>query len=460
MEDVDEVAGAISAGDLAIAEEIGGGEDVFLEEAAAFAGVGFGAVVAVGEVEEVDVPLVGVVVGVEELAGAFEGGGDFGAAIFAEVVEGLFVDVAGLDVVDDVAGFDAFVIAAEPGVDPEGFDADELFLLIAHVAGDVHHVDDDGVGLGGEDFFPGAEAFVVFDGDDDGIGGVVEAEHDLAFEGFTVGAFEVFEGFGADAADAGVFVADGGDLLAAFGFDAGEVEFFAEDVGEFFEGDIDFHEVLAGLIAALFAVALADGLAFFAIAGADAAGVVAVAEGGDFDAVDGDGDEVLAFFADEFAAGEEFAEVAADAAFDDLAEALVVLVDHGGLLNWLNAFSTTGSCVSKFYEASGPQVVGKYHEYSLRGHFGRNRLEAFEIGEAGKRLSKFLGRSSSDRLAYRIERLAGVVRSPVTSDFLSGSPQQCELRGSGDVRNALELNANRQNGPRTRGIGDQEGWLA
>jgi hypothetical protein len=37
---------------------------------------------------------------------------------------------------------------------------------------------------------------------------------------------------------------------------------------------------------------------------------------------------VFAFFSDELAAGDEFAQVAADAAFDDLAEALVVLFDH------------------------------------------------------------------------------------------------------------------------------------
>ena len=79
----------------------------------------------------------------------------------AEVVEGLLVDFAGGDIVDDVAGFDALVVAAEPGVDPEGLDADEFLLFVAHGAGDVHHVDDDGVGLGGEDFLPGAEAFVA-----------------------------------------------------------------------------------------------------------------------------------------------------------------------------------------------------------------------------------------------------------------------------------------------------------
>src|SRR6266478_2054199 len=67
VEDVDEVPGAVGAGDLAVAEHVAGGEELLLEELDAVAAVGLGAVVAVGEVEEVDVPLVGAVVGVEQL---------------------------------------------------------------------------------------------------------------------------------------------------------------------------------------------------------------------------------------------------------------------------------------------------------------------------------------------------------------------------------------------------------
>ena len=40
-------------------------------------------------------------------------------AVFSQVVEGVFIDFLSADVVDDVAGFDAFVIFAEPSVDPE-----------------------------------------------------------------------------------------------------------------------------------------------------------------------------------------------------------------------------------------------------------------------------------------------------------------------------------------------------
>ena len=62
MQHVDEVAAAICASDLAVAEHVGDGEELFLEELDAVAAVGFGAVVAVAEVEEVDIPLVGRIV--------------------------------------------------------------------------------------------------------------------------------------------------------------------------------------------------------------------------------------------------------------------------------------------------------------------------------------------------------------------------------------------------------------
>src|SRR5436309_9965370 len=67
VEHVDEVAGAVGAGDLAVAEHVAHGQELLLEEHDAVAAVGFGAGVAVAEVEQVDVPLVGAVVGVEQL---------------------------------------------------------------------------------------------------------------------------------------------------------------------------------------------------------------------------------------------------------------------------------------------------------------------------------------------------------------------------------------------------------
>ncbi len=86
------------------------------------------------------------------------------------------------------------------------------------------------------------------------------------------------------------------------------------------------------LALALSRLAFADDIAFFAVAGADAAGVVAVAKMRQLDAAHGDGDQVLALFADQLALGEKLPQIVADAAFDDLPKTLVIffdLEDHG-----------------------------------------------------------------------------------------------------------------------------------
>jgi hypothetical protein len=102
------------------------------------------------------------------------GARDHRAARLARVEERVAVDLARDGVVDDEARLEAFVLLREPGIDPEGLDADDLLLLVAHRAGDIHHVDDDGVGHGLGDRLPGAEALVVGDGHDDGFVGANE----------------------------------------------------------------------------------------------------------------------------------------------------------------------------------------------------------------------------------------------------------------------------------------------
>ena len=91
-------------------------------------------------------------------------------------------------------------------------------------------------------------------------------------------------------------------------------------------------------------LALADDIAFLAVAGADALGVVAVAEVRQLDPADGDLDQVLALLADQLALGEELAQVVADPALDDLPEALVIffdLQDHA--INCWSAFALAHS---------------------------------------------------------------------------------------------------------------------
>src|SRR5689334_10926294 len=103
------------------------------------------------------------------------------------------------------------------------------------------------------------------------------------------------EGFRADAPQARISLTNGGDPVLSLWLDARQLELFCKDVGQLVEGQIHFHEVMAGFGAALaFALAglaFADDVAFFAIAGADSLRVVAVAEVGQLDPADRDGDQ-------------------------------------------------------------------------------------------------------------------------------------------------------------------------
>ena len=137
----------------------------------------------------------------------------------------------------------------DPGVDPERLDADDLFLLVGHGAGHVHHVHDAGDAVGLGDFLPAAVLLVGADRDDDRIDGVVSPRGDLPFHGPLEGALEMAQRFGPGLADAGVLVLGGDDVLLALRLDARQGEFFAEDVGQFFEREIDLENVAAGLIA-------------------------------------------------------------------------------------------------------------------------------------------------------------------------------------------------------------------
>ena len=185
------------------------------------------------------------------LVGQPVGRADPGAAGLPGVVEGVLVDLAGGGVVDDVAGGHAVVLAPEPGVDPEGLDPDDLLLVVGHAAGDVHQVEDDGVGLRQVDRVPGAVELVLADGDDDRVGGVVGVRGDLPLQGLLVGPLEVAEALGAGLADAGVLVLLLDDVGLALGLDAGQLQLLAEDLGELVHGQLDLEDVLAGAVAGL-----------------------------------------------------------------------------------------------------------------------------------------------------------------------------------------------------------------
>src|SRR6185503_15445052 len=119
---------------------------------------------------------------------------------------------------------EALVVRAQPRIEPERLDADDLLLFVAHRAGHVHHVDDDRVRLRLDHFLPGAVAAVLADRDDDRTILVVAPGGDRAPERLLERALEVPQRLGTGGVDAGVAVLDVLDPLFAFGLDARELE--------------------------------------------------------------------------------------------------------------------------------------------------------------------------------------------------------------------------------------------
>ena len=108
---------------------------------------------------------------------------DHGSAAFARMEERLAIDFLRHGVVNEVARLDAFVVCTNPRIDPERLDPHDFLLLVAHGAGDIHHVKDERVAFRPRFGFPGQEALVFVDRNDVGIGRVVRARRDLPLEG-------------------------------------------------------------------------------------------------------------------------------------------------------------------------------------------------------------------------------------------------------------------------------------
>src|SRR5207249_106181 len=102
----------------------------------------------------------------------------------------------------DVDDLEVLVLAAQPGVDPEGLDAHDVLLLAAHRSGHVHDVEDHGRGLGLRAAPARAVALVVADRDDARALGIPLARRDRAPQGLAVGAPEVAQGLRPRAAQA------------------------------------------------------------------------------------------------------------------------------------------------------------------------------------------------------------------------------------------------------------------
>ena len=331
-----ELARAVGALDLAVAEEVALGQELVAQEADALAVV-LAPVVAVGEVEDVDVPVGRGVVGVDDLVGQVVGRADPRAAALAGVVEGVLVDLAGDGVVDDVAGGHAVVLALEPGVDPERLDPDDLLLVVGHAPRDVHKVQDDRVGVRQEHGVPRAVELVLANRDDHRVAGVVGVRGDLALEGLLVGPLEVAEAFRTRLADAGVLVFFLDDVGPPLGLDPGQFEPLAEDLGQLVQRQLDLQDVPARPVAGAARLVAVGGPADRR---ADLAGPLAhaarvlrpVAELGDVDLRQGDRYQLAAGLADHLTVGNVFAQVALDLTTDDLLEPVCIPLDftnHG-----------------------------------------------------------------------------------------------------------------------------------
>ena len=283
--------------------------------------------------ERVDVPGAGIVFPVHDVAAELVGGADHRPAGLAGMEERLAIHLARHRVVDDVAGLEALVVGAQPGVDPEALDADDLLLLVAHRAGDVHHVDHYRIGLRQLGEPPAPVPLVLAGRNDDRDQRVVRPGRDAPLQRLLVGALEVSKRFGAGRVHARVLHLGRGEVLLALALDARERQLLAQDVGELVEREIDFQRVLSFALPRL-ALAVAfhgsgsEHGAGLAVALADAALVlVAVSEVRDVDGRDGDGDQVLPLLPDHLPLLDVLAKVLLDPPADDLAKPAVVLFD-------------------------------------------------------------------------------------------------------------------------------------
>ena len=167
---------------------------------------------------------------VDHLRAQLVGAGDHRAARLARAEERVAVDLLGDRVVDDVARLEPLVLAAQPGVDPEGLDADDLLLLVAHRPRHVHDEDHHRVRLRHRRRAPRSVAPSSRTGTMIGLSRIVGAGHDLPPQRLPERALEVAQRLGAGPPDADVLVLLGDDPLLALRLDARQLQLLAHDL--------------------------------------------------------------------------------------------------------------------------------------------------------------------------------------------------------------------------------------
>ncbi len=284
--------------------------------------------------ERIDVPVRWWVVSFDDLFAELVSRADQRAAAFTSLEERILVDFTGRGVVDDVAGFDPFVLGAEPGIDPECFSTNDLFLLVAHRSRHVHHVDDDRVVLVANVAFPGPVAHVRFDRNNDWSIWIVGAGCDLATKRLAEGPLEAAKRVRALMSNRRVLLRLALQSFVAARFDLRQLKLLAHDLSELLKREIDFELVLSALISrltfalALLWLALPDGITRFAVPLSKAAlFLVSETETRNLDLRQRDSDSVLPFTADHLAVGHVLLEVVLDLPFYDVSKTSMIAPD-------------------------------------------------------------------------------------------------------------------------------------
>src|SRR5690606_12989396 len=135
-------------------------------------------------------------------------------------------------------------------------------------------------------------------------------------------------------ADAGVAFLQRANATLALVLNIGQLEFFAEDLGEFVQRDVHFDGVLPFVLARLASaipflrIALSDGISDLAFALARPTPLlIAIDEPRNVDLRDRDGDDVLALSPQHLPLRDVLAKVLADPASNDLAKSRMVPID-------------------------------------------------------------------------------------------------------------------------------------
>ena len=113
LQTVEEIAAAVGALHLPVTEQIHFGQQVFFEHAGAFRRIAAIPVIAIGEMKQVNVPILRHELFADHLLAKTIGRRDLGSSAFAGMKERFVIDFLRDGIVNDVASLDAIVVVNE-----------------------------------------------------------------------------------------------------------------------------------------------------------------------------------------------------------------------------------------------------------------------------------------------------------------------------------------------------------